>query len=174
VDQLEIENSTDRPAPFIFPAEPVSTSDPSADEVISALLAALRATVALPPNPAIAGLAKKALAEIARIQAGATLADISGFVAMRFRLGPDDLMGKSRVQRVAFARQVAVYLCRKLTDKSLPTIGTHFKKDHTTILHSVNVIERRVESDIPFRRTIERLEHELAVYTAPVTTSAAA
>jgi chromosomal replication initiator protein len=171
VPELVVQN-TDRPFPFPFPAESLST-DPSADEVVNNLLAALRATVALPPNPAIAGLAKRTLAEIARIQGAVDLGAISDFVAMRFRLAPDQLMGKSRIQRVAFARQVAMYLCRKITESSFPTIGEHFNRDHSTAIHSFNLISRRVESDLPFHRTIQRIEHELAVSSAPATAAAA-
>jgi chromosomal replication initiator protein len=75
---------------------------------------------------------------------------------------------------VALARHIAVYLCRKLTGKSFPVISAHFNKDHSTAIHSVDLIARRIESELPFRRMIERFEHELAVYTAPVATSAAA
>lgn len=172
VPELVVQN-TDRPFPFPFPAESLST-DPPADEVVNNLLAALRAAVTLPPNPAIAGLAKKTLAEIARIQGAATLADISDFVAQRFRLRLEDFQSKSRQQRIAFARQIAMYLCRKITESSFPTIGEHFGRDHSTVIHAFNLIGRRVESDLPFRRTIERIEHELAVSAVATTMAAAA
>ena len=161
VPELVVQN-TDRPFPFPFPAESLST-DPPADEVVNNLLAALRATVSLPPNPAIAGLAKRTLAEIARIQGVVDLGEISDFVAMRFRLAPDQLTGKSRIQRVAFARQLAMFLCRKLTNSSFPTIGEHFGRDHSTVIHALNLVERRVASDAAFRRTVERIERELAL-----------
>ena len=170
MDRLEIEG-TDQRTYFPFPAELLST-DPPADEVISNLLDALRATVALPANPAMVGLAREALAEIARIQGAATLADISDFVAERFRLRLEDLQSKSRQQRIAFARQIAMYLCRKLTEQSFPTIGEHFHRDHSTVIHAFSLIGRRVESDVPFRRTIERIERALAIGAVPPTTAA--
>ena len=45
------------------------------------------------------------------------------------------------------ARQIAIYLIRKLTNLSLPEIGKEFGRDHTTILHAVNKIETAVKSD---------------------------
>ena len=54
------------------------------------------------------------------------------------------LRGSQRTKNVAEARQIAMYLIRKLTNLSLPDIGTEFAKDHTTVLHSI----RKVESDL--------------------------
>ena len=171
MDQLEIQNSTDRPASFPFPPEPVSTSDP----VLQTLVDALRATMANSPNAAIAALAENTLKAVHRIQHGAHLAEVSEFVAMRFRVRPEDLQSHSRQQKITFARMVAVYLCRKLSTSSYPTISGYFGgRHHATAIHSFKLISHRVQTDPAFRRTIERLERELAVYTAPVTTSVAA
>ena len=54
------------------------------------------------------------------------------------------LRGSQRTKNVAEARQIAMYLIRKLTNLSLPDIGQEFAKDHTTVLHSI----RKVESDL--------------------------
>ena len=54
------------------------------------------------------------------------------------------LRGSQRTKNVAEARQIAMYLIRKLTNLSLPDIGVEFGKDHTTVLHSI----RKVESDL--------------------------
>ena len=54
------------------------------------------------------------------------------------------LRGSQRTKNVAVARQIAMYLIRKLTNLSLPDIGVEFAKDHTTVLHSI----RKVESDL--------------------------
>ena len=55
-----------------------------------------------------------------------------------------NLRGSQRTKNVAEARQIAMYLIRKLTNLSLPDIGQEFAKDHTTVLHSI----RKVESDL--------------------------
>ena len=54
------------------------------------------------------------------------------------------LRGSQRTKNVAEARQIAMYLIRKLTNLSLPDIGMEFAKDHTTVMHSI----RKVESDL--------------------------
>ncbi len=57
--------------------------------------------------------------------------------ASYFNLHPDDLKSKKRTQNVTIPRQIAMYLCRELTEQSLPKIGEEFGgKDHTTVMHS--------------------------------------
>lgn len=54
-----------------------------------------------------------------------------------FDISADDLLGTSRAQTLVTARQIAMYLCRELTDLSLPKIGAEFGgKDHTTVMHA--------------------------------------
>src|SRR5260370_34563413 len=65
-------------------------------------------------------------------------------VADFFHIRLTDLKSKKRTQHIAFCRQVAMYLCRKLTDSSFPTIGDHFGRDHSTVIHAHNLIIRRV------------------------------
>jgi chromosomal replication initiator protein len=78
-----------------------------------------------------------------------------------FHIRLADLKSKKRTQHIAFCRQVAMYLCRKLTDASFPTIGEHFGRDHSTVIHAHNLILRRVTSDPAFRLSIEKIEREL-------------
>ena len=57
--------------------------------------------------------------------------------ASYFDISTDDLLGTSRAQTLVTARQIAMYLCRELTDLSLPKIGAEFGgKDHTTVMHA--------------------------------------
>ena len=51
-----------------------------------------------------------------------------------------------------------MYLCRKITSNSFPSIGEHFGRDHSTVIHAVNLIERRVNNDAAFRLLIEKIE----------------
>lgn len=71
----------------------------------------------------------------------ATVVDIQRRVAERYSLTVEDLKSDSRVRRMAFPRQVAMYLCRELTGHSLPKIGEEFGgRDHTTVLHACDKI----------------------------------
>ena len=77
-----------------------------------------------------------------------------------------DLEGPSRRQPLARARQVAMYLCRELTDLSLPKLGTLFGgRDHTTVLHGVNTVKKRMQTDQ------ELFEHVTALLQSLRTTS---
>ena len=59
-----------------------------------------------------------------------------------------DLLGTSRKQPLAQKRQIAMYLCRELTDLSLPKIGQAFGgRDHTTVLHAVDRVRSLIQSD---------------------------
>ena len=67
--------------------------------------------------------------------------DIINNTADYFRLGIDELTGTSRAQAIATARQIAMYLCREMTNLSLPKIGQLFGgRDHTTVMHACKKI----------------------------------
>ena len=77
-------------------------------------------------------------------------------VAAHYGLRVSDMKAKSNSKPIAFPRQVAMYLCRKLTNLSYPEIGRLFNdKHHSTVMHSVEKIERMVEDDPDFRKVIE-------------------
>ena len=65
---------------------------------------------------------------------------IRDFIAKQFKISSEELQSKCRKRNVAFPRQVAMYLARKLTDQGLTDIGRAFNRDHSTVVHSVRVI----------------------------------
>ena len=87
-------------------------------------------------------------------------------VADFFHIRLVDLKSKKRTQHIAFCRQVAMYLCRKLTSSSFPVIGDAFGRDHSTVIHAFNLIQRRVTNDSAFRLSIEKIERELKAIRA--------
>ena len=91
-----------------------------------------------------------------------TIESIQRAVCDFFRVRPTDLRSKKRTRTVALPRQVAMYLCRRYTDASFPVIGDRFGgRDHSTVIHAAQVIERRLREDATFRATVERLERLL-------------
>jgi chromosomal replication initiator protein len=77
-------------------------------------------------------------------------------VASHYGLRVSDLKAKTNAKPISFPRQVAMYLCRKLTGLSYPEIGRLFNdKHHSTVMHSVEKIEKLVEDDPDFRKVIE-------------------
>ena len=62
-----------------------------------------------------------------------------------YKLSPDDITGSGRQQAVALARQIAMHICRELTDLSLPKIGLYFgNKDHTTVMYATKKISEQM------------------------------
>jgi chromosomal replication initiator protein len=79
-------------------------------------------------------------------------------VADRFQMKVSDLKSKRRTKTVVYPRQVAMYLCRTLTDSSFPEIGRQFGgKDHSTVIHAVRLITDQVERDPQTRVTVDGL-----------------
>ena len=77
-------------------------------------------------------------------------AKILAATADSFGMSITDLESPSRRQPLARARQVAMYLCRELTDLSLPKIGALFGgRDHTTVLHGINVVKQKMQEEQP-------------------------
>ena len=87
-----------------------------------------------------------------------TASTIMGQTASYFGLSIDDLCGTSRSRVLVTARQIAMYLCRELTDLSLPKIGQQFGgRDHTTVMHA----DRKIRSLMAERRSIYNQVTEL-------------
>ncbi len=87
-----------------------------------------------------------------------TVATIMGETARYFGLTIDDLCSSSRSRQLVQARQIAMYLCRELTELSLPKIGQHFGgRDHTTVMHA----DRKIRELMGERRAIYNQVTEL-------------
>ncbi|HVI36710.1 MAG TPA: helix-turn-helix domain-containing protein, partial [Gaiellales bacterium] len=73
---------------------------------------------------------------------------IQSAVSEIFHISITELRGDRRQQSIAYPRHIAMYLCRELTDASLPKIGAKFGgRDHSTVLHGVNKITRLLKED---------------------------
>jgi chromosomal replication initiator protein len=91
-----------------------------------------------------------------------TLLDIQQAACHQFGISTDELLSSSRTARIAWPRQVAMYLARELTSESLPAIGRHFGgRDHTTVLHAWRRTNERISADASCRRDVHTLLHTL-------------
>jgi chromosomal replication initiator protein len=89
--------------------------------------------------------------------------DIQRAVCHHFHLRSIDLTSKDRHKSIAFARHVAMYLCKQRLKCSFPEIGRAFgNRDHTTVMSAVRKIEAQRDSDPQVRAHIEALERKLA------------
>ena len=83
-------------------------------------------------------------------------------VSTFYTITKDELIGKSRVQSLVVPRQVAMYLCSKLTDMNAGMIGKTFgNKDRTTVLHSVEKIEKSLKTDNVLKTNIDYIIKDL-------------
>ena len=73
-----------------------------------------------------------------------TVEEIQERTAAAFDVTVEDLRSPSRAARVAWARQVAMYLSRELTDATLPAIGKAFGRNHTTVMHACKRTAERI------------------------------
>ena len=89
--------------------------------------------------------------------------DIQRVVARQYNVSRSDLLSSRRTANVVRPRQVAMYLAKTLTLRSLPEIGRRFGgRDHTTVLHAVRKIEALVGKDTSLQDEVESLKRQLA------------
>jgi chromosomal replication initiator protein len=89
---------------------------------------------------------------------GLTMDRIARIVASHYKLTVEEMKSKNNSRAVAGPRQVAMYLCKRLTSHSYPEIGREFGgKHHTTVMHSYEKIETLVKQDNVFHNTISSL-----------------
>jgi len=114
-------------------------------------LTRVTAYAALTHQPIDLEMAEDVLQDLGPAHAAAPISPgrILAATAEAFSVSITDLEGPSRRQPLARARQVAMYLCRELTDLSLPKIGQLFGgRDHTTVLHGVNTVGKAIKTDL--------------------------
>jgi len=87
---------------------------------------------------------------------------IQAAVAKHYKLKVADLRATTRARSISLPRQIAMYLIRKYTGLGFKEIGHYFGgKDHTTILHACNKIEKSLESDASIRQAVEAIQNML-------------
>ena len=87
---------------------------------------------------------------------------IQRIVSEYFGISIEDLKSKKRSANLTVPRQIAMYLCRILTEESFPKIGIDFGgKDHSTVMHSVEKIEKELKTNKELENIIEKLKKEI-------------
>ncbi|MFT8351456.1 chromosomal replication initiator protein DnaA [Clostridium saccharoperbutylacetonicum] len=109
-------------------------------------------------------LASEALKDIISKRQGKhiTIDLIQDIVSSYFNLRVEDLKSQRRTRNVAYPRQIAMYLSRKLTDMSLPKIGEEFGgRDHTTVIHAYEKISGNLKTDDSLQHTVNDITKKL-------------
>ncbi|MGM9834655.1 MAG: chromosomal replication initiator protein DnaA [Bacilli bacterium] len=90
------------------------------------------------------------------------ISNIQRAVADYYKITVDVLKGKKRSANIAYPRQVAMYLCRMLTDESFPQIGLEFGgRDHSTVIHACDKIESDLKTDANLKEVLNEIKSKL-------------
>jgi chromosomal replication initiator protein len=91
-----------------------------------------------------------------------TMVDIKKQVANHFAISVKDLDSCDRSRKFVRPRQIAMYLCKSLTSKSLPDIGSVFGgKNHATVIHAVKIVEKLMLEDVEFLEQVRAIEDKI-------------
>ena len=96
-----------------------------------------------------------------KAEANLTVEDIQKTVVSYYNISMHDFMSSRRSRAVARPRQIAMYLSKKMTSKSLPDIGRRFSgRDHTTVIHAIKKVEELILKDKGFENEIRDLNNK--------------
>ena len=105
-------------------------------------------------------LAKEALKDVVsgNQKRNITIPMIQKVVAQYYNLSVEDFKSRRRTKNVAIPRQIAMYICREMTDASLPKIGQEFGgRDHTTVIHACEKVKEYIENDASIEDAINKI-----------------
>lgn len=120
-----------------------------------------------PDRPIDIELAQEALKDYigADAQRMITVPRIIDIVCERYHIRSEDMRSKKKPKEIAYPRQIAMYLCRKLTEEPLSNIGSYFGgRDHTTVIHACNKIADDLKGNQgdELRRSLEDMERRIS------------
>ena len=82
-------------------------------------------------------------------------------IEKKYNIDKKTLIGKSRTKEVAFVRHVAIYLIRELTDMSYPSVGKIFDRNHSTVISSCEIVEKKLSNDPMFLISISEMKKDI-------------
>lgn len=92
-----------------------------------------------------------------------TIEMIQGAVEDFYGVTHKDLIGKKKERRIVHPRQVAIFLCRELSETTLKNIGNAFNRDHTTVMHSCDLISNQLQEDRNLREELEAIREKIRI-----------
>jgi chromosomal replication initiator protein len=136
-------------------------SGPSVRELEGALNR-VSATAVVRQVPITIDLAERALGPYRRVRPTVSVERIQEIVSTRFGISVADLTSHRRARQLSMARQVAMYLSRKLAAASFPAIGEKFGgRDHSTVMYAVRTVETKRAADEDVADMLDKLEGQL-------------
>ena len=114
-------------------------------------------------HPITAKFAKEHLTDIfSRRDIDISCETVKKAVCKKYNIKISDIESKKRNREFSYPRQIAMYLCRELTDLSLPKIGESFGgRDHTTVLHACDKIKSQIKIDPSLSEDIKNLKEDI-------------
>lgn len=108
-------------------------------------------------------MAKRILKDmIKETSANISIENIQNYVGEFFGIDSNKLRDKTRKQEIVEARQIAMYLSKKMTKSSLKTIGLHFGgRDHSTVIHSISTVEDRLKTSSKHQQILKDIQHQI-------------
>jgi len=155
-----------------FPDEVIDLVSKSVSSNIRDLISALEQLIAYPvlmKEPITLEIAQKHLKNIFSDIRPANLSidNIIRVTSEHFGLTPNDLKGKKRSQNIVFARQLAMYIGREMTEFSTTELGQDFGgRDHTTVMYSIEKIRGKLLTDPTLEATIEGIKRAIKEFSA--------
>ncbi len=92
-----------------------------------------------------------------------TIDMVQGAVEDFYGIPHKDLVGSTRKRDIARTRQVAIYLCRELSETTLKNIGEAFNRDHSTVMHSCDMVADRLQEDRNLREELEAIREKIRI-----------
>ena len=86
---------------------------------------------------------------------------ITDVVSEHLGISKEDILSSRRSADIANARQIAMYMCRILTEKPLESIGEYFKKDHSTVMHAIEKIKKNMKTNENLAATIATIKKKI-------------
>jgi len=87
---------------------------------------------------------------------------ITAYVAKDLNIKPSEIRSKGRSKNIVYARRISIYICRELTQNTMPQLAQYFgMKDHTAISHTIKKINQLIQDDEDFKLKIEELTNKI-------------
>jgi chromosomal replication initiator protein len=149
----------------IIPDEVIDLISKNISSNVRDLISALNKLISfmeIMKQPITLEIAQKNLRDVLASTPNLSIEIIQKAVADTYLLSVNDLKGPKRTQKIVYPRQLAMYICREMTDFSTTEIGETFGgRDHTTVMHSIEKIQNKFITDPSLDSTIESLKRTI-------------
>jgi chromosomal replication initiator protein len=149
----------------IIPDEVIDLISKNISSNVRDLISALNKLISfmeLMKQPLTLEIAQKNLRDVLVTTPNLSIEIIQKAIADTYSISINDLKGPKRTQKIVYPRQLAMYICREMTDFSTTEIGEAFGgRDHTTVMHSIEKIQNRFITDPSLDSTIESLKRTI-------------